>query len=144
MKSIEPTMIRFSIKYFPVFIVISVLAIILASVSKIPVNNFELIVLFGAIITALVTCYFNSRDDMSYNKAMNRTLDQNELMAYRGKSMYLAISLGSVFILFFSSISVNHFMTHLRTEVIMNGKKVEGFKMVNIFQDNTFKCCRKR
>lgn len=140
---IQIAAVYISVKYSVLFFILSVIAVIFSLFNKIPSNNFELIVMLSSIIIIFSTCYFNTRDDYFYKNTMRilgvRDEDDNTLIYFRGKSLWISTFIGSMFLVFFSSMSINHCLTIRGVKTYMNGHIVPGFKIVNMFEKNTYK-----
>ena len=140
--NIQFFIVYLSVKYSPVFLMLSTTSIMLSVLNRIPSNNFSLILMFSVILFILSTCYFNTRNDYFYTKTMKllgvRHEDYDTLLYFRGKSLWMSVFIGSIFLLFFSFMSFNHCLTTRGIKTYMNGKPVENFTLVNTFRINNY------
>ncbi len=132
-------LVRFSIKSFPYMIAVSIAMAIMAVNTKIPYNNFDLIVMMGIMVLVLTMVWFNALPDYIYNQAQRRRLDDIDQGLCRAKCIGVSLCLGTTFILIFSSMSVGHPMTYPSADVHINGQTISGFHFINILESHIFR-----
>jgi len=137
--NIDAFIVRFAIHSCPFTIAISIVLLIVSVINRLPYNNFDLIVAAGISIIVFSSCWFNSRKDFIYNLAMYRTLSEEDNSYYRLRSLSFCFFLGSIFIFFFSSLTIGHPMTYPSADVRINNQSISGFHIIDILKSNIIK-----
>ncbi len=137
MKKFDEFIAWFSVKFSSVFATLLVFAAVIMYQNMIPINNFFLIsIITMAIIGGLLTYIRHIDNQVFYQEWKGEIRDAEDLHAIRGKTMWMPLFIGALFMLFFSSLTVGHFFSNDHYQISVNGQKTEGLTWVNPFKNN--------